>query len=70
MKYVLWGIFWICVYLMLTLIPLLVLVFWAPPEGRGFWWDFSIGLGFAGAAMMAVIFPHRPFQTNRPAFRH
>jgi predicted ferric reductase len=56
MRYVFWGIFWIGVYLLLTLIPLLALVFWSVPEGRGFWWDLSIALGFAGASMMAVMF--------------
>ena len=56
MKYVLWGIFWVCIYLLLTLVPLLVLVLWAVPEGRGFWLDLSIALGFAGASMMAVMF--------------
>jgi len=56
MKYILWGLFWIIVYLVLVLAPLLILLFFSIPMGRGFGWDFSIALGFAGAAMMAVMF--------------
>jgi predicted ferric reductase len=26
------------------------------PAGNGFWWDFSISLGFAGAAMLCMMF--------------
>ncbi len=48
--------FWIGVYLLITLLPLLVLLFYAPPEGRGFWTEFSIALGFIGLAMMALQF--------------
>ncbi|MEN9521029.1 MAG: hypothetical protein RLZZ381_3617 [Cyanobacteriota bacterium] len=48
--------FWIGVYLLITLLPLLVLLFYAPPEGRGFWTEFSVALGFIGLAMMALQF--------------
>ncbi len=48
--------FWIGVYLLITLLPLLVLLFYSPPEGRGFWNEFSVALGFIGLAMMALQF--------------
>jgi predicted ferric reductase len=48
--------FWIGIYLLITLLPLLVLLFYAPPEGRGFWTEFSVALGFIGLAMMALQF--------------
>lgn len=48
--------FWIGVYLVITLLPLLILLFYAPPEGRGFWTEFSVALGFIGLAMMALQF--------------
>ncbi|MGF1590156.1 MAG: ferric reductase-like transmembrane domain-containing protein [Pleurocapsa sp.] len=50
------AIFWIGVYLAITLLPLLVLLFYAPPEGRGFWTELSVALGFIGLAMMALQF--------------
>lgn len=51
-------------FLALVLAPLLVLVFEDVPPGTEFWWDFSMALGFAGMAMMAVLF----FLTAR--FKH
>jgi 3-phenylpropionate/trans-cinnamate dioxygenase ferredoxin reductase subunit len=48
--------FWIGIYLLITLLPLLVLLFYAPTEGRGFWTEFSVALGFIGLAMMALQF--------------
>ena len=48
--------FWIGVYLVITLLPLLVLLFYAPAESRGFWVEFSVALGFIGLAMMALQF--------------
>ncbi len=48
--------FWIGIYLLITLLPLLVLLFYAPPEGRGFWTEFSVALGFIGLAMIALQF--------------
>lgn len=56
MRYVWVGIFWIGVYLLLTLAPLFVLLLGPTPGGSGFWWDFSLALGFAGTAMMGVMF--------------
>ncbi len=48
--------FWIAIYLVITLLPLLILLFYFPPEGRGFWLEFSVALGFIGLAMMALQF--------------
>ncbi len=50
------GVFWTGVYLALVLVPLLVLLMSPVPGGNGFWWDFSVALGFAGTAMMGVMF--------------
>jgi predicted ferric reductase len=50
--------FWIGLYLMATLLPLLVLLFYPPaldPE-RNWWTEFSVALGFIGLAMMALQF--------------
>ena len=47
---------WLCAYLMLVLAPLFVLLIGNIPSGSGFWWDFSIALGFTGMAMMGVQF--------------
>jgi predicted ferric reductase len=55
-KRVLQGIFWIIVYLLLTLAPLFVLKIGPTPEGRGFWREFSVALGFCGLAMVMLQF--------------
>jgi len=56
MKSLLAGAFWIGVYLTLVLAPLLALLIDSEPAGTGFWWSFSLALGFAGTAMMAIQF--------------
>jgi predicted ferric reductase len=50
------GIFWIVVYLALTMAPLFVMLFGPDRVGRGFWREFSVALGFAGLAMMGLQF--------------
>ncbi len=50
------GLFWLGVYGCLVLSPVLVLFAGERPPGLGFSWDLSMGLGFAGTAMMAVQF--------------
>lgn len=50
------ALFWITVYLALVVFPLFVLLVDEAPRGAGFWYDFSLALGFAGTAMMAVQF--------------
>ncbi len=47
---------WLCGYLVLVLAPLFVLLIGRVPSGSGFWWDFSMALGFTGMAMMGVQF--------------
>jgi len=47
---------WIGIYLLVVLAPQAVLMFGDVPPGRGFWWDFSMALGFAGMAMFGVQF--------------
>jgi len=55
-KRVLQGIFWVLVYIVITAAPLVVLMIGPTQEGREFWRVFSVGLGFAGLAMMALQF--------------
>lgn len=52
MKIIKSAFFWITVYLLLVLAPLIVLNIGEVPPGSGFWWDFSMALGFAGMAIM------------------
>lgn len=49
-------IYWISIYLALVLAPLFVLLLGAVPSGSGFWWDFSMALGFTAMAMFGVQF--------------
>ncbi len=51
-KRTLQGAFWVAVYLLLTMAPLFLLLVGPVPEGRGFWREFSVALGFAGLAIM------------------
>lgn len=49
--------FWIAIYLIIALVPLAILLLYPPSlEGRGFWIEFSVALGFIGLAMMALQF--------------
>lgn len=50
------ALMWISAYLLITILPLLVLLFYPPLTERGFWIDFSVALGFIGLAMMALQF--------------
>ena len=57
MRRVIYGTFWILVYLTLALAPLFVLLLETEERpGRGFWTEFSVALGFAGLAMMGLQF--------------
>ena len=47
---------WLSAYLALVLAPLFVLLIGPVPPGSGFWWDFSMALGFSGMAIMGVLF--------------
>ena len=48
--------FWLFGYSALILVPLLVLLLGPLPAGAGFWWDFSMALGFSGLAIMGIQF--------------
>lgn len=50
------AVAWVGAYLLLVAAPLLVLLSGPMPAGAGFWWDFSMALGFAGMAMLGVQF--------------
>ena len=47
---------WLCIYLLFVLAPPLILMLGEVPPGSGFWWDFSMALGFSAMAMMGVQF--------------
>ncbi|HEY9735762.1 MAG TPA: ferric reductase-like transmembrane domain-containing protein [Trichocoleus sp.] len=47
---------WILAYLLITVLPLLVMLLHPAPQGRGFWIEFSVALGFIGLALMALQF--------------
>lgn len=47
---------WIIAFLFFTVLPLLVLLIYPPPAGRGFWLEFSVALGFISLALMALQF--------------
>ena len=47
---------WISAYFVLILAPLLILVFAPRPEGRTFWRELSVALGFAGLSLMGLQF--------------
>jgi predicted ferric reductase len=55
-RYIVRGAFWVMVYLLLALAPLLIMLIGPVPEGRGFWRELSVALGFAGLAMMGLQF--------------
>ncbi|MCK4875741.1 MAG: ferric reductase-like transmembrane domain-containing protein [Sulfurimonas sp.] len=50
------ALFWITIYLLIVLAPLVVLNIGEVPPGSGFWWDFSMAMGFSGMAIMSVQF--------------
>lgn len=56
MKYLVAGGVWLSFYLGIVLAPIGVLLLAPTPPGGGFWWDVSMGLGFAGLTMMGVQF--------------
>lgn len=47
---------WVGAFLLITLSPLLVMLLHPAPDGRGFWLEFSVALGFIGLALMALQF--------------
>ncbi len=47
---------WIGIFVLMIAAPLLILLLAPRPEGREFWREFSVGLGFAGLALMGMQF--------------
>ncbi|OGA14829.1 MAG: hypothetical protein A3I63_08115 [Betaproteobacteria bacterium RIFCSPLOWO2_02_FULL_66_14] len=56
MNVVLQSVLWLCAYVVVVTAPLFALLFGPVPPPGGFWWDFSMALGFAALAMFAVQF--------------
>jgi predicted ferric reductase len=50
------GAFWIVIYLVVAIAPLVFAVLGGSPPARGFLVDFSVALGFIGLAMMGLQF--------------
>ena len=50
------AIGWLTGYLALVFAPLLTLLIGPVPPASGFWWDFSMALGFAGMALLGLQF--------------
>jgi predicted ferric reductase len=50
------AIGWLAGYLALVFAPLLILLIGPVPPASGFWWDFSMALGFAGMALLGLQF--------------
>lgn len=48
--------FWLALYLGAIVLPLLVLLVEERPRPGGFWWDFSLALGYSALAMMGIQF--------------
>lgn len=48
--------FWIGVYFAVAMAPLFAMLIGPIPPGRGFWREFSVGIGFAGLSMMGLQF--------------
>jgi 3-phenylpropionate/trans-cinnamate dioxygenase ferredoxin reductase subunit len=50
------GILWVSLYLIITTAPLFIALIGMEGEGRGFWTEFSVALGFVGLTMLALQF--------------
>ena len=50
------AVFWIAVYIVLAVAPLVLLQVGEVPPGREFWRELSVALGFAGLAMLTLQF--------------
>jgi predicted ferric reductase len=54
--YVIRGVLWTGLYLLLVLLPLGVLLLGKVPPGTKFGWDFAVALGFSALAIMFTMF--------------
>ena len=50
------GLFWLSIYVLLALIPMIIAVVGEIPEYRTFWIEFGVSLGFIGLSMFALQF--------------
>jgi predicted ferric reductase len=55
-KRILQGVLWISLYILIALAPVLILLAGPRPEGREFWRDLSVGLGYCGLSMVGLQF--------------
>jgi predicted ferric reductase len=55
-KLVAHGFLWLFFYVVMALAPLVVAIAGNPPEGRGFWIELSVALGFVGLAVLGLQF--------------
>lgn len=56
MRIVTHGFLWLFLYLVLAVAPLFFAFAGDTPEGRGFWTELSVGLGFVGLAVLGLQF--------------
>lgn len=56
MRIVTHGFLWLFLYLVLAVAPLFFAFAGDVPEGRGFWTELSVGLGFVGLAVLGLQF--------------
>jgi predicted ferric reductase len=54
--YLLRGVLWTALYLLLVLLPPGVLLFGKLPPGTSFGWDFAVALGFSGLSILFTMF--------------
>ena len=50
------GVFWLLIYVILALIPMILAVIGEIPEYRTFWIEFGVALGFIGLSLFALQF--------------
>ena len=50
------GVFWIGLYILVVLLPILLMLVPPVPSGRPFWLEFSVALGFVGLTQIALQF--------------
>lgn len=50
------GVFWIGLYILVVLVPILLMLVPPVPSGRQFWLEFSVALGFVGLTQIALQF--------------
>jgi len=55
-NYVIRGVLWTGIYLLLVILPLAVLLLGKVPPGTVFGWDFAVALGFSALAIMFTMF--------------